>query len=173
LPYIKPAVYGNPIETVYLLDRRGRGRKLARAYDKGIESGTAERGHLIRLEEQSTFKSDRRPGLQHASARVLYKRRFAPVLETAAPLAVLDHSLALDQLCALLVSGQITDKRFDSLAAYVHREARAIPTEPRSARRKRQQLREMGIALTEQDPDSAPLDLAAVVGATITSKEWR
>jgi hypothetical protein len=173
LPYIKPAVYGNPPETVYLMDLRGRGRKLARAYDKGIESGTAERGRLIRLEDQRRFKSGERPGLQHVVGRELFERRFAPVLEVAGTLEVCDHSTALDALAARLVAGSITDQKFDALAAFVHREARALPSQQRTARRKRQQLREIGIALTEQEPDSAPVDLAAVVGATITSKEWR
>lgn len=173
LPYIKPAVYGNPIETVYLMDLRGRGRKLARAYDKGVESGAAERGHLIRLEEQSRFKSGRRPGLQDASGQVIFERRFAPVLKLTEQLTTCDHATALDALAARYVEGKITEQRLHALAGFVHAEARSLPSNPRTSRRKRSQLAEMGIALTEQEPDSAPLDLAAVVGATITSKEWR
>jgi hypothetical protein len=173
LPWVKPAVYGNPPETVYWLDRRGSGRKLCRAYDKGIESDSAGRGALIRLEEQAKFKTDRRPGLPHACGQVIYERRFAPALESSATLQVMGHEVALDALTARLRDGALTDLQFDSLTGFVYREARAIPQHPKTALRRRRQLRELGIALADQDSDSAPLDLAAVVGATITSKEWR
>jgi hypothetical protein len=39
-------------QTVYLIARNGRGRKLARAYDSGLLRGFYARGEAVRLEDQ-------------------------------------------------------------------------------------------------------------------------
>jgi hypothetical protein len=172
LPYLKPGTYGNPLETVNLHDLRGRGRILARLYDKGRESGSAAPGKLIRVEEQARLKSGKRLGLQ-ACARSIYAKRFAPMAQLENTVAVCSAPAALEHLAGLYVSGGLSEIKFEKLSGFVHREARNLPGHPRTRYRRVRELRDLGVALTDQPLDGPPVDLAAVIGATIESEAWR
>ena len=66
------------VETVYLLGRAGR-KILGRWYDKGLESGLAARGRLIRPEDQRRFTKDSRRGVDEllgGYVRERFQRRF-------------------------------------------------------------------------------------------------
>jgi len=80
-PRLKPEVIGKPPETVYLIARNGRGRKLARAYDTGLLRGTYARGEAIRLEDQGRFRSGARPTLD-IDPRARFHRRFVPLWQS-------------------------------------------------------------------------------------------
>lgn len=70
---------GGPlVETAYWRTPR-RSVPILRAYDKGIESGTADRGERVRLERQVRFKGAQRPSVEQWLSRDLARLYSAPL----------------------------------------------------------------------------------------------
>ncbi len=159
VPGCKPAVYGDPPETVYLLDHASRGAKLARIYDKGLE--LARRGvaapwrpfESIRFEDQRRFKSRQRFDVDDApaQARALFERRFSPLLAAGGEVLLAGSDDRIAQLVQWMSAGVITTRLASSLVGHVAMQAAGVdPTIPERTRRYRERrLAELGLARSE------------------------
>jgi hypothetical protein len=105
--------------------------------------------------------------------RELFQKRFEPMAAADAVVRPLPWPLAVERLFELERTGDIKSARARRLAGFVCQASQNVPMHPRAEQRGKRELRELGIALTDQHLDSAAVDLASVVGATIGTKEWR
>jgi hypothetical protein len=88
----KTGVHGQPPETVYINSRSGRD-KLARAYDKGRESGRWSPYRVIRLEAVQRFKPSDRVSAETAFQapsylRLVWKQRFLSLADARTTMVV-------------------------------------------------------------------------------------
>jgi len=108
---------GNHIETVSFHGTNGKSIYL-RAYDKGVESGTAAPGARLRLERQKRFRKDREPDVSMFATSDLRKmfvgREFSRLVDLPCA-TVCDVPEALEVLAA---SAQ-TWRQYERMAAYI------------------------------------------------------
>lgn len=146
---LKPSVIGKPPETVYLLSNRGTGAKLGRGYDPSFR-GVTERGAAVRFEAQ-----DRRLeldyGLNALTPRERFHRRFGPLWRASQNVTVGGFPTLTAKLAQLVEHGEVTPRQAELLGGYVVLEAGGIDRllNPRTARRRRQSLLEVGLALAD------------------------
>lgn len=170
VPRLKPAIYGRPPETVYLLGARS-GRALARAYDKGLESGTAPRGRLVRLENQTRFGKEARMRAQvHAEAPELparlFEGRFAPVAESCHGITAATLPVLADEVRERVQDGRMTFREAERLSGYLLL-GDALPV-PRTTRwRRRRELRDHGLVLGDPLRDPLRVDLGGALEAAL------
>jgi hypothetical protein len=174
-PRMKPGAIGRPIETVEWRSAGGR-RRLARAYDKGVESGTAPAGTLIRLEAQQRFRDQwRHPAHLWNSERVAdeFGRRFAPLqASTEGGLVVASERVVAEQLRELVEAGRLTPNAASTLLGHMACESVGIRRPNRTTRRHRAALRRLGLALALdgiEDGDRVDVDLAAILDGALAA----
>ena len=80
---------------------------------------------------------------------------------------------AVERLFELERHGELKPAKARRLAGFVCQLSQNVPMETRTEQRGKRELRDLGIAVTDQHLDAAPVNLSAVVGATIASSEWR
>lgn len=140
---------GDSIETVSFHGVRGKTIYL-RAYDKGVESGTAAPGKRIRVERQKRFRKTREPmaaDLNVVDLRKWYIGREFEKLSDLPSSTVVDIRGALSVLMEaeyLTGAEKLRLAGYSVLGRYLE-EAGEIPS--RSARRYRAELRSAGISL--------------------------
>lgn len=176
VPRTKPASYGRPIETVYLL---GLGRKtrrvLARCYDKGIEAGTARRGELIRLENQTRCSKDSADYINpetmsefHHLAGSHFAHRFAPVAESVNGVHAATAPVLADRVAELIADGRMSASKGTRLLGYLVAGQRLDGSVPeRTLRRWRHELREYGLVLVDPLADQIDVDLGDALWAAV------
>jgi len=170
VPRLKPAVYGRPPETVYLLAEK-TGRKLARVYDKGVESNIAPPGRLVRLENQSRFGKQSRMSSETISSpevsEALFKARFAPVAASCEGLTAATLPVLAEHLRERVRDGKMTAREAERLGGFllVGGEGYSRPTRWR----RRRELREHGLVLADPLTDPIEVDLAEGVEAALAA----
>jgi hypothetical protein len=169
-------VGGRAIETVYLKGSGGR-RILGRWYDKGIESGQAERGLLIRPEDQRRFTGAARLAPQAVESpelvKGLFHRRFLPLWKASKGITV----AAVDELVRKVVKlrdrGELTDRQAEQLVGYLCFEAAAVENGAQSTRYRRRALcRDLGLVLADGTTDEVEVDLHSVLEAALEAPGW-
>jgi hypothetical protein len=173
VPRTKPAVYGRPAETVYLLGAAS-GHVMARIYDKGLESGTAERGQLIRLENQTRYsKTARMRAAMHAESpdRVAAKfaSRFAPVAESLDGIHAASMPLLAEHLAAKVRAGDLTSRQAERFAGYLLLSGTRGSMSRTTRWRRRRELRQHGLVLTNPLNDPVDVDVGAAVDAALAA----
>jgi hypothetical protein len=173
VPRVKPAVYGRPgmRETVYLLGGQS-GRVLARAYDKGYESGAAPRGRLIRLENQTRFtKEARMKAKVHADnpqvAAKLFKDRFAPVAVSVDGLHAASAPVIAERLREMVKDGAVTHRQAERMAGFLVLGGEAFPRT--TVWRRRRELRLQGLVLVDPLTDPVDVDMGAALDAALAA----
>lgn len=69
---VRPYGQHNMWETIYIAGKgRSKNKVLGRIYDKGLESGSAPRGRLLRAEDQRRFNPERRRVVEEIDAQFL------------------------------------------------------------------------------------------------------
>jgi hypothetical protein len=171
VPRCKPAIYGSPPETVYLLAERS-GAKLARIYCKGTESRTAPYGELVRLEDQRRFKGGSRLSTEavvqngEVLSNALFNRRFAPVALASEGVTIATADVLADRLAELVLEGRCSAAKGCRLLGFlVHGDRGMVPD--RTARRWRAELRQLGLILADPMEDPLEVDVAAGVEAAL------
>jgi hypothetical protein len=114
LPRMQTRVFfqpgGRAVETVALHGFRGK-NLLARMYDKGVESGRAERGELVRPEDQRRFPRSARlsmEGLAVERVRAMFHRRFQPLYLATKGVTVGDMPTLARKLDDLVMEGELS-----------------------------------------------------------------
>lgn len=175
IPRLKPGTEGRPIETVHWRAAWGKSRRiLARAYDKGIESGTAERGRFVRLENQTRYAKETRMSADTHSdqpliASTTFHRRFAPVAESLEGLTAATLLALRDRLIELADDGRITWLQAERLAGFLTMKSMGIELHPRTQRRRRRELREHGLVLVDPLEDPIDVDLGEALDAALAA----
>jgi hypothetical protein len=135
---------GEGIETVSFHGTRGKTIYL-RAYDKGVESGTAPPGQRIRVERQRRFRKEREPALAEMTSADLHRmyvgREFSHLVDL--PTAVVCNvPEALDVLWQQAESWQ----QFERMAGYIVA-GHVIDYERTTRYDRASELRRLGIAI--------------------------
>lgn len=146
------------------------GKTIARVYDKGIESGTAPRGRLIRPEDQRRYDNASRRDVSELTSsyvRAQYRRRFTALYESARGVKVAGPLVLATRLGEAVEAGMIEPSRSRSLAGYLILEAASVKQGSRSTRYAlEKECRELGLvvddgALQEVESISAPSSRSA------------
>lgn len=172
VPRTKPAVYGRPPETVYLLSRVG-GRKLARIYDKGVEARSAPPGRLVRLEDQRRFATNARMALREyitdqGLAEAHFRGRFAPLAESAQGLHAATLPVLAEELRRRVADGEVAYRQAERLMGYLAlQNSDAIRLSQPTSWRRRKELRELGLVLVNPMEDPIDVDLGAALDAAL------
>jgi hypothetical protein len=170
-PRLKPEVIGKPPETVYLIARNGRGKKLARAYDSGLLRGTHERGVAIRLEDQGRFPAGARPTME-IDPRARFHRRFVPLWQSMKGVRVASLPVLTETVAARLSSGEITRSQAERMIGFLHLETAGATCERRTWYRRRRELRERGLVVADGFFERVEVDVASVLEAALESPAW-
>jgi hypothetical protein len=163
------------IETVYLMGRTGR-TVLGRWYDKGVESGTAARGTLIRPEAQRRFKVGARRELREIDSlwcRETVRTRFLPLWKASKGVTVAGPLVLGQKIADLYEADRITRRQAELLAGYIICDAAGIPPGSRATgARRRQKLNELGLVAADAAMDSVEVDLNDVLTAVLDADAW-
>jgi hypothetical protein len=147
------------VESVTTVTAR-RGAVAFRAYDKGLESGTAAPGHRVRFEAQIRHKgaSRREPvELARRDLRADFGRTLRSMLE-AQDATVTGTSASVDVLVGKVAAGELTMARAERLIGsleVLRRFGRAVYGDDLASWRRLAALREAGIAVDDQLPPDA------------------
>ena len=161
---------GRAIESVLL--KSASGKTTARVYDKGVESGRAQRGRLIRPEDQRRYvKATRRDAhkLTVGSVRQRYRDRFVPLYHSAKGVKVAGALVLAERLGEAVDAGMIEPSRARSLAGYLVLEAAGVPQGSRSTRYTlERECRELRLILGAGALQEVEVDL----GASLEADAW-
>jgi hypothetical protein len=175
-PRCKPEVIGKPPETVYLLASHGRGRKLARAYDKGLETHSAPAGQLIRLEDQRRWpKASRRDVTELTTpyVRQKFQARFAGLWQASKGVTVASIPVLSREIAERFDRGDLTYREAERLAGYLVLDAGGIKGGSRwTAQRRRRELRDHGLVLADDYFEAVSVDLAPILEAALETDAW-
>jgi len=164
------------VETVYLLGHGGK-RRLGRWYDKGLESGVAGRGLLIRGEDQRRWgKGDRRdPSELTAEAlRSSFRRRFLPLYKATKGVKVAGLLAVTERIGDAVAAGEVTPGEGQAIAGEVLLSSvygRGFGT--RSAVwRRRALLRKLGAIPADGVLEMVEVDVAVILEAALDTDAW-
>jgi hypothetical protein len=169
---------GRAVETVEFKGHGGR-KTLARWYDKGVESGSAPRGMLLRPEDQRRYVKATRRGVEELSARYVRERfhaRFYPLWKASKGVTVAGPVVLAGKLLDLVESGELTPAQAEKLAGHLLL-AQANGTagsgvSRATAHRRKRQLREFGLVLSDGVLQEVEVQLADVLEAALDSDHW-
>lgn len=182
-PRMKSAVWretsGHRVETVALYGHSGK-KMLGRWYDKGVESGTAKRGTLIRPEDQRRWPSQTRRDVEELSStyvRDKFQQRFAPLWRASKGITVATADELGQKLAQLTSTGDVWGPRALQLLGHLHAEQAGldIPVKPRTRRRYASECRDLGLVPVPLAPDEAApleLDLHDVLAEVLETDAW-
>jgi hypothetical protein len=171
VPRTKPAVYGRPVETVYLLGQSS-GKVLARVYDKGVQTNSAEPGRFVRLENQTRFtKQARIRAKVHSDVPEFvsekFRRRFAPVAASCEGLHAATAPVVAERLGDLVSEGAVSYREAERMLGFLLLQGTPGAYRRTTVWRRRRELRAHGLVLVDPIEDPIDVDLAAGVEAAL------
>jgi hypothetical protein len=188
---------GRRVETVYMLGEAGK-RRLARVYDKGIESGNEfvkrqrevyakdgtiaahqvrpARGIHIRPESQGRYTLDTRRSVEEVAAgfaRTSFQRRFLPLWRATEGITVGTPQNLAVKLLELQDREEITASQAKSVAGHLLLDAAdAHRQSGRQIRRDRSMARRYGLVLAGGVVEECEVDLHDVIEAALAAESW-
>jgi hypothetical protein len=176
----KPAVYferpGGPVQSVYMLSLGRRAQVLGRWYDKGVESGLARRGELIRPEDQRRFNANTRRAVEElstAQVRQKFHQRFVPLWQATKGVTVAGPNVLAVKLGELVDEGVLTTQMAEKLAGFLLLDSNGVDVGDRTTRwRRRKALRENGLVLPDGVLQEVEVRLDEVLEAALDSSAW-
>lgn len=162
------------IETVYVRGRAGK-KVLARCYDKGVQSGLAGRGELVRLEDQRRWPRELRRSveeLQPTYLRGLWHRRWLHLWRASNGVIVAGPAVLADRLADLVVAGEVTQAEAERLAGFLLLQSRGVAHSRATVYRRRQRLRELGVLLGDGVLEEVEVDVHQVMERALDSPVW-
>lgn len=167
---------GRRVQTVALHGHAG-GRLLGRVYDKGAEAGTAPPGRLLRPEDQRRWDSRQRRGVEELTGHYVREKfvsRFAPLWRASKGVTVAGPIVLAEKLTELIDAGDLTPSQAEKLGGHLLLSAVGRPTAVSRATgfRRRAQLREHGLVLSDAVLQEVEVDLHSVLEAVLDSDAW-
>lgn len=163
---------GRP-QTVYAVTESGKPRE--RTYDKGAELGTAAAGTTLRFEAQQRFtKRDRTTAGWWTMERVRegFQTRFEPMAKAADGLHVAAEAGLRETVRQLVGDGRMTSTQAERVLGHVAAESVGIPRHERTVRRRRAELRRLGLAMALDGAEDVDVDLGAILADAMTTDRW-
>lgn len=151
-PRIGATVFFGPGGAVQTVNWRAfrSNRILGRVYDKGLESGRAPAGHLLRPEDQRRWQKADRPALEGVTTEDVkrnFRARFEPLYAASKGVVVAPVTVLVERLLEHVDAGELHPRTASNLAGYLMLEAAgASRSVERTTRwRREKQLRELGL----------------------------
>jgi hypothetical protein len=164
---------GRAVETVSWLGVRG---KVARAYDKGVEAGTAERGRLNRLEDQRRWPREHRRDVVELTAeycRSLFQRRFEPLRRASKGVIVTNLVPIAQRLYAHVEAGELKPaEAYKAIGVLVAEQADVHYGHRTTAWRHRRRVEELGLVLADGCLEEVEVDLHGALGEAVDDAVW-
>jgi hypothetical protein len=172
-PRSKPIVYGKPPQTVYVASERGA-RRLARIYDKGLESSVAPAGRLVRFENQVRYSKQLRRvvedvDLGHVSGR--FRARFEPLAKSASGVSVASMPVLAAAVADRVASGEIAFRQAERLLGFMtlHQAGCRRGVSRSSLQRRRRELRAAGLVLADDFFEPVEVNLGDTIEAALAA----
>ncbi len=162
------------VETVYLRGYSGI-KILGRWYDKGLESGLASRGEMVRAEDQRRYPKGHRRGvheLEGEYVRSKFQQRFYPLWQATKGVTVGGVLVIHDRLADLVEEGEIPARQAEQLAGFVALQKRGVAQKRSTVYNRRKRLRELGLVAAEGCLEEVEVDLHEVLDEALESPAW-
>jgi len=177
------------VQTVYFL---GGKRKLGRWYDKGVESGSAPRGRLIRPEDQRRYVSGTRRDVEElttAYVRQKFQQRFMPLWKASKGVVVAGTDGLTERVLDLLEADEISVRQAERMAGYLALRSHMLQRERRgldedgeplpslghkrsTAYAREGELLEHGLVPADESGTEVTVDLHEVLEQVLESDAW-
>lgn len=167
-------IYGRDrgVETVYLMAER---RRLARWYDKGVESRSAPRGQLVRPEDQRRWAKDSRRDVTELSAayvRSKFHARFGALWRASKGVTVAGPIVLADKLARAVEAGELSLAAARALAGHMLLEPAGVTVPARTTRYYRRRARELGLVVADGVLQEVEIDLGDVMEELLDTDAW-
>jgi hypothetical protein len=161
------------VETVTWQGARGL---MARAYDKGVEAGTAGRGEVIRLEAQYRWSKELRRGPEELTAKYMREKfvsRFLPMWKASDGIKVVGAVTFVEELRSAVQEDRLTVNQAEQVLGYQLLSAGDRAAYPDRTRQRRQRLiQETGLVLSHGDLEEVSVDLHEVLESVLVTDAW-
>lgn len=155
---------GRSIETVTL---EGVSGKVARVYDKGVETGTLRPGERVRFEDQRRFKKGARPTVESIAegyGKMLFRQRFEFLRQATKGLKVTSGAGVAQKIQELVDDGELTPSEAAKLSGLLFLEAHGVEMGSRTTRwRNRKAVARAGLLIGDEVVDETVIDLGQEV----------
>lgn len=169
VPRMKPAVYGKPAQTVYLQGERTR-KVYGRVYDKGVETGLAAPGQLVRLEDQRRFTKETRRAVSNVEPAQDFERRFASMARSAEGVRAMTIPVLSRELAERVNSGEMHPRVAERLLGHlVLSEAGGKRHSRSTIKRRRRELRDRGLVVADGFYEPVAVDLGEAFEAALSA----
>jgi hypothetical protein len=162
------------VETVYVRGYSGV-KILGRWYDKGLESGSAGRGEMVRAEDQRRYPKGHRRGvheLEAAYVRSKFQQRFYPLWQATKGVTVAGVVVLHDRLAEMVQGGDLTARQAEQLAGYIALQRRGVRQKRSTTYNRRKQLRELGLVVADGAMEEVEVDLHEVLEEALECPAW-
>jgi hypothetical protein len=162
------------VETVYL---RGYGgvKILGRWYDKGLESGLAGRGLIVRAEDQRRYPKGHRRGideLESAYVKAKFQQRWLPLWRATKGVTVAGTMVLADRLAEMVGAGELSAKQAETLAGFLVLSRSGVKQSRATGYRRKSALRDLGLVVAEGAIEEVQIDLHEVLDEALDSPAW-
>jgi hypothetical protein len=169
-------VGGRRVETVYFRGSSGK-RVLGRWYDKGVESGRAARGLLVRPEDQRRYPKQARLDVEAVAAstyvRDSFVRRFEPLWRASKGVMVATATDLAVRINELVEEGVMTSGEAVRAAGFLLLEqADCNPQKKRTRYRTRRMCADKGLVLADGVTDEVEIELGAIIEKALDGEVW-
>jgi hypothetical protein len=173
-PIVRREPGGRAIETITWAGTRGI---VARVYDKGVESNSAPRGELIRLEDQRRWPSGHRRDVSELTGAYVcekFRERFVPLWRASKGLRVVAMQDVAEKLAELVRGEEITPLQAKRVAAHLLFESAGIHLGSRTTRYRDRQLAEgIGLVVADGVLENVEVNLAEVLEPVLDVNTWQ
>lgn len=166
------------VESVSLFGYSG-GRLLGRWYDKGLESGRAGRGLLIRGEDQRRWGKLHRRDVDDLEPGVLrdsFRRRFYPLWKASRGVTVAGPVVLAEKLIELVAEGRVGANEATALAGHMLMVCaggrRGAGVAKRTMYRRESRARELGLSVADGVLEEVEVDVSSVLEAALETEAW-
>jgi hypothetical protein len=161
------------LETVSWMGARGL---VARAYDKGVESGTNARGERTRLEAQYRWAQESRRAVDELTSsyvRDKFVARFHPLWRASKGIKVVGAVGIVDELKSRVERGELTTVQAEQALAFqlLGSAGDGLYT-ARTRRRRRALVQETGLVLHNGAMEEVEVDLHEVLEEVLDTDAW-
>lgn len=169
-------VGGRRVETVYLRGSSGK-KVLGRWYDKGVESGLAPRGTIIRPEDQRRYPKAARLDVEAVASstyvRDAFVRRFEPLWRASKGVKVATATELAVKIKQLVDEGELTPGEGIRVAGFLLLEQAECNPQKRATRyRTRRLCADAGLVLADGVNDEVEVELADIIERALDSQVW-
>jgi hypothetical protein len=163
------------VETVYLRGYSGI-KILGRWYDKGLESGFARRGLVVRAEDQRRYPKGHRRWPQDLTAQYVrskFQQRFYPLWQATKGVTVAGHLILADKLAELVDLDELTPRQAEQLAGHLVLSRRGVRQGRSTVYARRKKLRDLGLVIADGALEEVEVDLHEVLDQALDGVAWQ